>query len=378
MKTAQPMEAPATNQTPPPISDRPKEVYHKRSILDWAILGVVVGIAGVVIALSYGNTATLALILGLNATMAGGMVEVLFASLLFIRGRQRALQRNVPLFLDIGYFSSLAFVTGVNMWGLGQLHPIGYIVGAAITGAMWLMESTLVWLWVDSHNPHKKRARELKKEAKREIKEMKTIQAIQWMRAEAQKPDLALIKKARKAEDKRQKVVANGLPEFFANTEQQTPNTGLKTNVEHQTDQTNEQTEHVKQTESAEQPEQTDNEQTNNKPAEQDAGKQTAEQTNIVYINSKQTTEQTTKEQEEKLDTKHQTTKQQTAKRTTGPSYEQLLETLDQTFEANKQLPTVRVFAEQAGIKPNRAYTALTMWKKKNGQTTDKTRASNK
>jgi hypothetical protein len=367
------MEAPATNHTPPPMHDRPQKVYHKRSVLDWAILVVVVGIACVVIALSYGNTASLALVLGLNATLTAGMVEVLFASLLFIRGRQRALQRNVPLFLHIGYFSSLAFVTGVNMWGLGQLHPIGYIVGAAITGAMWLMESTLVWLWVDSHHPHKKRARELKKEAKREIKELKTIQAIQWMRAEAQKPDLALIKKARKAEDKRQKVVVNGLPEFFANTEHQTSNTGQKTNVEHQTEQTNEQTDQMGQTEQAKQT--TDNEQTNNKQPNK-----------IVYINSKQTAEQTTKQQEGKPNSKQPATEQterkrtaskqtkRTAKRTTGgPTYEQLLDLLNKTYESNKQLPTVRAFAKQAGIKPGRAYTAITMWREENEQ-----QASNK
>src|SRR5690606_29125468 len=116
----------------------------KRTVLDWTILCVVVAIAAVVILLSFTNTAKLAVELGLNEYLTAGLVELLFASLLFIRGRQRALQRNVPFFLSVGYFASLGFVTGVNMWGLAIENPtIGPIVGVAISLAMWLMESTL-------------------------------------------------------------------------------------------------------------------------------------------------------------------------------------------------------------------------------------------
>lgn len=132
---------------------------------------IVVGVlAIVVILLSFGNTAKLAEVLQLNPKLTACLVELLFASLLTIRARQRALQRIVPRFLDAGYFSSLAFVTAVNMWGLGQVHPTGFAVGAAISGAMWLMESTLVWLWTDSHRPHEKSLKELKREAKKERK----------------------------------------------------------------------------------------------------------------------------------------------------------------------------------------------------------------
>ncbi|PTM52190.1 hypothetical protein [Desmospora activa] len=188
----------------------------ERSALDKFMVVVVFIIALVVIALSTHNTAMLARELNLNPFLTAGLVELLFASLLFIRGRQRATQRNVPLFLSIGYFVSLGFVTGVNMYGLYQENPVvGPIVGGAITGAMWLMESTLVWLWTDSHKPHQKNLRDLKREAKREIKRMKLIQKIEWMRSEAQKPNLDLIREARKAEEERKEIVKGGLPGFF-------------------------------------------------------------------------------------------------------------------------------------------------------------------
>ncbi|PTM52708.1 hypothetical protein [Desmospora activa] len=217
-KTAQPAGAPATNHQPLPIANRPETSYHEkqeRSLRDKAVLGVVGVLAITVIALSFKNTAALAETLNLNPWLVAALVEILFGTLLFIRGGQRALQKNVPFFLDVGYFASLAFVTGVNMWGLGQIHPIGYVVGAAITGAMWLMERTLVWLWTDSHKPHEKTAKELEKEAEEEIKKAKILQRIDWKKWEAQKPDLALIKEAREAEKKREKVVKDGLPEFF-------------------------------------------------------------------------------------------------------------------------------------------------------------------
>lgn len=188
----------------------------KRTLIDWAVLVIVVAIAVIVIALSFTNTAKLADSLGLNPYLVAGLVEILFGSLLFIRGKQRATQRNVPIFLEIGYFVSLAFVTAINMYGLAQENAvIGCIVGLAISGAMWLMESVLVWLWVDSHKPHVKSVKDLMSEAKREIAEEKVIQRIAWMRSEARKPDLELIKDARRAEEKRKEIVGDGLPEYF-------------------------------------------------------------------------------------------------------------------------------------------------------------------
>lgn len=184
--------------------------------VDRFVFGVVVIIAGTVIGLSIHSTAMLAEALNLNPYLMAGLVEILFASLLFIRGRQRATQRNVPLFLEIGYFTSLGFVTGVNMWGLAHANAvIGPIVGAAISGAMWMMESCLVWLIVDSHKPYKKSIWRMKREAKRDIKEEKAIQWLEWRRWEAQKPDLSLIRAARKAEEARKRVEGDALPEYF-------------------------------------------------------------------------------------------------------------------------------------------------------------------
>lgn len=194
----------------------PHSEERKRTLLDWVILGVVVAIALVVIALSFTNTAKLARELGLNEYLTAGLVEILFASLLFIRGRQRATRRNVPEFLTIGYFTSLGFVTGVNMYGLYQQSPlVGPIVGGAISAAMWLMESVLVWLWVDSHRPHQKKMKELKQEVRKEIEEIKLKQQLNWMLWEAQKPSLDLIKKARKAEEERKKATKDGIPIYF-------------------------------------------------------------------------------------------------------------------------------------------------------------------
>lgn len=198
----------------------------RRSGLDTTILVVVVIIAGVVVVLSFTNTAKLAKELGLQPLLTAGLVELLFASLLFIRARQRATQRNVPLFLSFGYFASLGFVTGVNMWGLSLENPtIGPIVGGAISAAMWLMESVLVWLWVDSHKPHEKSLRELKKEAKARRRAAKLKQEIEWMDWLAQKPDMALVRRARREEEKRKAIVAGGLPLFFDQAESAIRNT---------------------------------------------------------------------------------------------------------------------------------------------------------
>jgi hypothetical protein len=188
----------------------------KRTPLDLSVLVIVVAIAFIVIALSFQNTAKLAAGLGLNPYLMAGLIEILFGSLLFIRGRQRATQRNVPIFLEIGYFVSLAAVTSVNMYGLAQENAlIGSIVGLAISGAMWLMESVLVWLWVDSHKPHRKSIRERMGDAREAIQEEKSIQRIEWMKWESRKPDLKLIREARKAEEKRKDTIGDGLPEYF-------------------------------------------------------------------------------------------------------------------------------------------------------------------
>lgn len=191
-------------------------LYPKRKLLDWIMLAIVGIIAFVVILLSFKHTTELARKLDLNPYATAGLVELLFGSLLFLRGRQRALKRNVPLFIEMGYFASFLIVTAVNVYGLHQKSPaVGPIVGISISGAMWLMESTFVWLWTAAHEPHKKSLRERMREAKKEIQEEKIIQRIEWMKWESKKPDLKLIQDARAEEEKRKKIVGDGLPEFF-------------------------------------------------------------------------------------------------------------------------------------------------------------------
>jgi hypothetical protein len=52
----------------------------------------------------------------------------------------------------------------------------------AISGAMWLMENTLVWLWTRSHEPHVKSIRERMLTAKKDIQEEKVIQKMERMK----------------------------------------------------------------------------------------------------------------------------------------------------------------------------------------------------
>lgn len=199
----------------------------KWKFVDWVVLLIVVLNALIVITLSFGNTAKLAATLSLNPYLTAGLVELMFGTLLFLRGKQRSLSLNVPILLSAGYFASFAFVTGVNMWGLSKEHSvIGPIVGLVISAAMWLMENILVWLATEAAKPYQKTWWDLIKERWRRrqqvnqmIKDEKECQRLEWMKWEAQKPDLSLIKKARKAEREREEVLKDGLPEFFQSKE---------------------------------------------------------------------------------------------------------------------------------------------------------------
>jgi hypothetical protein len=196
----------------------------KRKITDWLMLIVVALVAIVIISLSFKHTSEIAKMLSLPPVGTAFIVEVLFASLLFLRARQLALKLNVPFFLTFGYFVSFIFVTGTNVYGLSLKNPIlGPIFGFAISGFMWLMESVLVWLWTDSLKPYKKSLRDLKRETMKEIKEAKEIQRLEWMKYEAKQPDLKLILEARKAEEKRKKILGDGLPEFFLEMQKRDP-----------------------------------------------------------------------------------------------------------------------------------------------------------
>lgn len=185
-------------------------------------------IAGVIIGLSFGQTAKLAGMVGATEWYKqmgfAVLVEILFAVSLLIRANQRASGKHVPWFLHIGYFGLLGVVTIINMAVLYQMHPYaGPFVGALISAAMLYTESIFVWINTDADRPHKKSVRELKREAKREVKEAQIIQEIEYMKYEAKKPNLKLIKKARKAEEKRKKIEADGLPEFFTQKPEPVP-----------------------------------------------------------------------------------------------------------------------------------------------------------
>lgn len=183
------------------------------------MVAVVAILAIVVISLSYRSTAKLAAAFNFPPLLTAGLVEMTFAMLLFTRSRQRTLKLNVPQFLELGYWCSFLGVTFVNIWGLTQSNSVHWsistTVALAISGAMWLMETTLVWLYTDADTPHVQTVQDKLKEAKQRAKDARTIQKIEWILHEAKKPDLRLIQKARKEDHRRQQVLEDGLPEFF-------------------------------------------------------------------------------------------------------------------------------------------------------------------
>jgi hypothetical protein len=194
------------------------EVYHKpkMSITHKLAIGLTILNAAVIIYLSFGNTAMFAESLGLPPLGAAFLVEVLFGLLLFLRARQRAMKLKVPMFLHLGYFVVFCLVTAVNMYGLSLNNSdYGGVAGLAISGSMWLLETILVWLFTKSHEPYRKSIWRQKWEALREAWEMRMIQEIRWIKYDAERADLKLVKKVRREEKRRKKVIGDDLPEFF-------------------------------------------------------------------------------------------------------------------------------------------------------------------
>ena len=196
----------------------------KRTIVDWVVLFLVVIVAGVIIKLSFTNTTKIAAGLSINPYVLAGLIEIVFAVLLFIRGRQRAVRRNVPLFVHVLYYVSFTLVTWSNMYGLyKEDHFTGLIIGGAISGFMLGLENMLVWLWTRSHEPYKKSILRQKIDAIKEAWEEKMIQEIYWIKYNAKRAHLGLVKKVRRTEQKRKKVIGDDLPEFFHYLEKQDP-----------------------------------------------------------------------------------------------------------------------------------------------------------
>jgi uncharacterized membrane protein YdcZ (DUF606 family) len=197
---------------------------HKNKPEFWIMLLI----AGVIVALSFGQTAKLAEMVGATEWYKkigfAVLVEILFTISLLTRANQRARGKHVPWFLNVGYYGMLTTITVINITVLYRIHPIaGPFVGGLISAAMLYTESLFVWLNTDADKPHQKSLRSRKREAKRQVKEMKEIQKIEWLKWEAQKPDLKLIRMARKAEEKRKEVVGDGLPEFFLQLQKKEP-----------------------------------------------------------------------------------------------------------------------------------------------------------
>ncbi|MBA4544281.1 hypothetical protein H1164_15620 [Thermoactinomyces daqus] len=190
------------------------------------------GFAAIIIGLSFGQTKEFAAKVGAtNIFHQIGFacaIEILFAFTLLTRADQKAQRKNVPLFLNVAYIGLLAAITFINMSVLYEMNPIaGPFLGALITGTMIYVESLFVWLNTDADKPSRKTPRQLMKAAKKEIAEERIIQLIEYLKYEARKPDLDLIRRARRDERRRKRVERGGsifpwmksedegLPEYF-------------------------------------------------------------------------------------------------------------------------------------------------------------------
>ena len=135
------------------------------------------------------------------------ILEGLFAFTLLTRADQRAQNLHVPIFLHVAYFGLLGAITTINISVLYQKHPIaGPFLGIVIAGTMLYTEKLFVWKNTESDKPARKTPHQLKQEAEKEIQEERVMQEIEYLKYEARKPSLNLIKRARKDEQKRRRV----------------------------------------------------------------------------------------------------------------------------------------------------------------------------
>lgn len=203
-------------------------VYHKlkRTWVDWLVLIGVVGSAGLVMGLSVGNTTLVAGMLKVNPILATGLVEVFFGILLLLRGRQRATGRHVPPFVDRLYFVSFAVVTFINCYGSSVSSGdvvLGVFWGLITSGGLWGMETIAVWWLTERERPREESFRDKKRKIERQIKEEKATQWLEWRLWVAKKRHPKLVEAARKEEEARKAVEAEGLPEFFCRSSEQEP-----------------------------------------------------------------------------------------------------------------------------------------------------------
>lgn len=202
-----------------------EKVYHKKRGITYKLAIILTILNAVVIMwISIGNTSKFADMFGLPPTATTFLVEVAFALLLFLRARQRALGLNVPFILHLGYFGVFCLLTIVNMHGL-SIHNSTYgpWAGLTVSGLMWLLENILVWLSTKSHEPYQKSIFRQEWDAIKEAWEAKIIQEIKWIKYNAQRPSLKLVKKVRREEKRRKKVIGDDLPGFFIQLQQEEP-----------------------------------------------------------------------------------------------------------------------------------------------------------
>jgi hypothetical protein len=188
------------------------------------------------ILLSFGQTKEVAEFVGAETPIHKAafsiILEGLFAFTLLTRADQRAQGLHVPLFLNVAYYGLLGSITAINISVLYRHHPIfGPPLGLLIACTMLYVEKLFVWKSTEADKPAQKKLKDMLKEAKQEIKEEQVMQEIEYLKYEARRPSLKLIKRARKDQRKRKRIEQGksilsvilpwrkneeqGLPEYF-------------------------------------------------------------------------------------------------------------------------------------------------------------------
>lgn len=284
-----------------------------------------------VVFLSFNHTMEIARQMDMNPWLTAGMVEAFFTITLVVRARQRTGSKNVPWFLEGAFWFSFLVVTTSNVAGLSD-KPYGGWVGIIISVSMWMMEMILVWFWTKSENPEAQTIRKQRKELTKKIKEIQFEQEKDWMIHEAKKPALSLIKKARTAEEKRNKEIEKGLPSYFLQTEQTDTRQTAKKVVS---------LERPKQPEPIQEPAQPKEEQ----PVER--------KKEVGFISHMAETKTTVKYGPE------QVTVTQNQFQSKPEMTEKAMKTAIEYYAEHKEYPSIRNLAEMAGVKKHYAEKAM-------------------
>ena len=198
-----------------------KKPWWKRIKPEWIMSGIVAINALLLAASSFMNTTFLADILKIPPELAIGFIDLQFVTLLVIRKIQEARGYRVAWFVSLTYWFAVAVLGAVSTYGLyKRAGKIGILAGVVLVISLVAMDNIFAWLLSDKSRIKAKTPlwKRFYNEWKERI-ELRAIQYLEWKRHEASKPSLSLIKKARKADEKRKKIEADGLPEFFLQRE---------------------------------------------------------------------------------------------------------------------------------------------------------------